>query len=208
MRARCWSRRLSETRARIRRPLPAATRMAAAASALSMLTPVLAPCVQLGAHGRSDACRLLRPRHADERAGPQPLHRGLARFRRRGASAAGDPGRLGPLVHQRHRGHGDGRSRARSTTSTASPTSCSRSSTRRRVIRRWPRRSPSVRQADLGRPRRGQLGHRSRHLVGARARLPRGGHPRHPAVDQRHASRSRTTSTWVPAGAAARAAAC
>ena len=55
---------------------------------------------------------------------------------------------------------------------------------RRRVRRSSPRRSRD-RQADLGRARRGQLGHGPRHLVGAHARVPRRRHPGHAAVDQR-----------------------
>ena len=41
----------------------------------------------------------------DERAGRQPLHPGVAGVRRGGPAAAGDPGGLGALVHQRHGGH-------------------------------------------------------------------------------------------------------
>ena len=63
---------------------------------------------------------------------------GVAGVRRERPAAAGDPRRVGALVHQRHRGHGDGARRARSTTSTASPTSCSPSSTRRPATPSWP----------------------------------------------------------------------
>ena len=64
-----------------------------------------------------DARRLHRPRQPDERARRTTATPRLARARRRRADAAGDPRRVGPLVHQRHGGHRDGARRARSTTS-------------------------------------------------------------------------------------------
>ena len=55
-----------------------------------------------------DAGGVPRPRQPHERARPQPLHRGLAGLRCRGAAAAGDPRRLRALVHQRHGRHRHG----------------------------------------------------------------------------------------------------
>ena len=95
-----------------------------------------------------------------------------------------DPGHLGALVHQRDRGDRDGRARRRSTTSTAFPRSCSRSVPGARDRPSSPRRSPTS-SPHLGRSRRRQLGHRPRHLVGARARISRGRHPGRATVDQR-----------------------
>ena len=139
----------------------------------------------------------------------QPLHRGVAGVRGR---ACPRPRailvRLGPLVHQRHRRHGDGPTRGRSTTSTASPTSCSPCeypAPGRPGARRGGRRA---RRADLGRPRRRQLGHRPRHLVRARARLPRRRHPRRAAVDQRHQAVRRTTSSSAPSSRRCASGAC
>ena len=109
-----------------------------------------------------------------------------------------DPRRLGALVHQRHRRSRRWRSRGRSTTSTASPTSCSRSSTRRRATRSSAEVVAEVVEPTLGRARPRQLGPRPRHLVGARARLPRRRHPGRAAVDQRAEAVRRTTSTSAP----------
>ena len=117
----------------------------------------------------------------------EPLHRGVAGLRRVGAAAAGDPGDLGALVHQRH-----------AVTAMAAPAHHPRLL---RVPRRAVRRAvPGARPPELaeavqraadpwvGRGPR-QLGHRPRHLVGARARLPRRRHPRRAAVASTRTSR-------------------
>ena len=62
---------------------------------------------------------------------------------------------------------------ARSTTSTASPTNCSTSTTRRPACPELADEIAEIGQADLGRRGHRQLGHRPRHLVGARPRVPR-----------------------------------
>ena len=61
------------------------------------------------------------------------------------------------------------------------------------------------RQAHLDRSRRRQLGHRPRHVVGARARLPRRRHPGPAARHQRHQAVRRPRRPRRPAGTAARA---
>lgn len=57
---------------------------------------------------RTDARRLSRSRHPDERDSVQPLHPGVARVRFQRSPPACDPDGLRALVHQRLGGHGDG----------------------------------------------------------------------------------------------------
>ena len=57
------------------------------------------------------------------------------------------------------------------------------------------RRDRRAGQADVGRPRRRQLGHRPRHLVGARARVPRRRRSRSCSCRSTPTSRSTTTSS-------------
>ena len=133
----------------------------------------------------TDAGRVHRARQPDERARAQPLHRSLARAGRRAAPAAGHPGDLRALVHQRHRGDGDGRGRAPSTTSSAS----------RRDLFAVDYPAPGAPELaaeveEIAKPTwvgpgRGQLGARPRHLVGAHPHVPGRRHPGRAAVDQR-----------------------
>ena len=60
-------------------------------------------------HGRTGphARRLPRPRQPDERAGAEPVHRGVARVRRLGAAPARDPDGLRALVRGHDRGDRD-----------------------------------------------------------------------------------------------------
>ena len=98
------------------RALAAAGPAPAAAGRLNRRLRCLALAAVAGAmiggddRGRRDdrhARRVLRPRQPDERAGEEPVHRGLARVRPGGAPAPGDPGGLRALVRAGHRGHRD-----------------------------------------------------------------------------------------------------
>ena len=63
-------------------------------------------------------------------------------------------------------------------------------------------------EATARRARPGQLGHRPRHLVGPRARLPEGGHPGRAALDPRAAETSTITSSSARAWRRCASAAC
>ena len=98
--------------------------------------------------------------------------------------APGDPGHLCALVHQRHRGHRDA-TPAHHPRLLRLPPGAVRDRLRRARAARARRGGRRRRRPDLGGGRSRQLGHRPRHLVGARARLSAGRHPRRAAVDQR-----------------------
>ena len=124
-------------------------------------------------------------RQPHERPRPQPLHRGVGRV---GASV---PRPRAVLVVSAHWYTTTPRSRPCPDPDHPRllrvPEELFAVDYRRRAPRMWPGRWPG-READLGRPGPRRLGAGPRHLVRARARLPRWRRPGAPAVDQRQKS--------------------
>ncbi|CAA9354183.1 MAG: FIG074102: hypothetical protein, partial [uncultured Frankineae bacterium] len=150
------------------------------------------------------ARRVLRARQPDERAGDEPLHRGVAGVRPGRAAAARHPGRLGALVHQRDGGDRDAASAHHPRLLRLPP-----GAVRRRLPRAGTARARGGGERrglpDLGRRRRRLVGHRPRHVVGAGARLPGRVHPGRAAVHQRRQAVRLPPRPRSAAGSAARA---